>query len=100
MESSQLTVGLARHNAELLRVLAVAGSSKGISFAERGPLLVRVAQIELELEDELQAELASCKAQSLARSGDFERRVEVDTTRDLIVRAKVALTGRALAASR
>ena len=91
---------LATHNAELLRVLAVAGSSMGVSFAERRPLLVRVAQIELELEGELRAELASWKAQSLARSGDFERRVEVDTTRDLIVRAKVALTGLALAASR
>lgn len=101
MRSPPLTTELAIHNAELLRILAVAGSSKGMALQERQLLLAQIARIELELENDLQTRpVLISTAQPDVRSTGFDDRVAVDTTRDLIVRAKVTLTARTAATAR
>jgi len=67
-----------------------------MTSSERQALLVEVARIELLLEGALSDTQGPMSDRSLsAPSNSFDRAAAIETTHDLIVRAKVAITGRA-----
>jgi hypothetical protein len=96
MPTRGFTSNLAALNAELLRILARAGGPSPMTSTERQAILADIARMELLFEDALANQPETVFGLSpTPASKSFDSSAAIDTTRDLIVRAKVAITRRA-----